>query len=275
MQTPRLFGEPVNIGEVAWVPGPHCRCAAAPLRGITWLPLALGLAALPVWGIRLPDKPPPQDFFVDRANLIAPTQREAINATAASLLRDQQIPIFVVTIGSLSEMDAAGSTVDQYAKALFDHWGIGSQRRNFGALLLVSLGDRKARIELGEGWKHDRDAQAANIMDSLIVPAFKRGDYSVGIADGVRGLDAMARGANLPRPTAPWWYWPAVLLGGVFVVTTIINLFRSGRSGWAWALIAGVVAFLFLVLRNAGQSSGSSGGFGGGSSGGGGASGSW
>lgn len=237
--------------------------------------LALLLASAPARAISFPDKPPSQDYFVDRANLIAPPQRETINTIAGTLLREQRIPIFTVTIGSLSEMDAAGSSIEQYATALFDHWGIGSQERNFGVLLLVSLGDRKARIELGAGWGRGHDAQAANIMQSLIIPAFKRGDYGVGIADGVRGLDAMARGLNLPRPTAPWWYWPAMILGAVFVVGAIVNLFRTGHSGWAWALIAGVVALLFFVMRSAGESSGSGGGFGGGSSGGGGATGSW
>ena len=110
-------------------------------------------------------------------------------------------------------------------------------------------------------------------MQSLIIPAFKRGDYSTGISDGVRGMDAMARGLQLPKPTAPWWFWPAVIIGGIGLVMLIINLFKTGRSGWAWALIVGIGLLLFFILRN--MPSGSGGGFGGGSSGGGGATGSW
>lgn len=246
---------------------------ARPPRSIAWPALALALLTAPASGIRFPDKPPSQDYFVDGANLIQPAQRQTINGIAGNLLREHDVPIFVVTIGSLSAMDAAGSSIEAYATALFNHWGIGSQQRNFGVLLLVSLGDRKARIELGAGWGREHDAQAANIMQSLIIPAFKRGDYSIGIADGVRGLDAMVRGMNLPKPTAPWWYWPAVILGAIGIVAAIVNLFRTGHKGWAWALIAAVAALLFFMLRNAGSGSGA--GFGGGSSGGGGATGSW
>jgi uncharacterized protein len=234
-----------------------------------------------------PARPPAQDYFVDGANLITPEARQAINTTAAALLREQEVPIFVVTIRSLSEMRAAGSSIEDYATALFNDWGIGSQQVNFGVLLLVSLGDRKARIELGEAWGRDHDAQAANIMESLIIPAFKRGDYSVGIVDGVRGLDAMVRGWTLPRATRPLWHWPAMILGGLFLVAALVSLIRSGHSGWAWVPIAGVGGLLLFMMSSRGGygrrrygggggfGGGSGGGFGGGSSRGGGATGSW
>ncbi len=162
--------------------------------------LAVLLAALAVIGHSLqaatfPDKPPKEHFFVDEAKLLDEQARKAIDATALALLKDERIPLFVVTIPSLSAYEASGLGIEAYAKALFDAWGIGSADRNYGMLLLVSAGDRKARIELGAGFEHRYDAQADDIMQSLIVPAFRRGEYSTGIGDGVRGLDAMAQGA--------------------------------------------------------------------------------
>lgn len=201
--------------------------------------------------------------------------QQSVNEIASKLLKEEAIPIFVVTISSLSNKDAANLSIEEYAAKLFNHWGIGRQSRNYGMLLLVSRGDRKARIELGEGWAGQHDAEARNVMQQLIIPAFKRDDYSTGIADGVRGMDAMARGLGLPKPTPPAWFWPAVILGGIGLVFLIFNLFKTGRSGWAWALIALIGTILFFVLRAAMNSSGSSGGFGGGSAGGGGATGSW
>ena len=91
--------------------------------------------------------------------------------------------------------------------------------------------------------------------------------------DGARGLDAVARGLGLPRPTRPAWVLPLLIVGAIGFVLLVVNLFKTGRKGWAWALILAMAALLFFALRAA--SSGSSGGFGGGSSGGGGASGSW
>ncbi|MGR9089059.1 MAG: TPM domain-containing protein [Gammaproteobacteria bacterium] len=240
---------------------------ALALMIVVSLPAALAL--------EFPDKPPNTDFFVDQANLLDEAARQAVNETAGALLGEEQIALFVVTIPSLSAYQASGMSIERYAGSLFDNWGIGSQARNYGMLLLVSVGDRKARIELGAGFGHEYDVQTADIMQSLIVPAFRRGDFPLGITDGVRGLDAMARGLQLPKPTAPWWMLPAMILGAVFIGFAIFNLFRTGRSGWAWALIAGVAVVLFFLLRAAAQSGGSGGGFGGGSSGGGGATGSW
>jgi len=225
--------------------------------------------------VTFPDKPPPQDFFVDRANLITEKDRQAINQTAQALLREQRIPLFVVTIDALSSYGASGLGIDGYARELFNHWGIGTPERNFGILLLVSAGDRQARIQLGAGFEHAHDAQSNDIMQSLIVPAFKRGDYSTGITDGVRGLDAMARGLQLPMPTVPMWYWIVLIGGAILFIAFIVNLFKNGKSGWAWALLAMLGVALFFLMRNAGKGDGSSGGFGGGSSDGGGASGSW
>lgn len=226
------------------------------------------------FAVSFPEKPAETDYFVDNANIIQEKERIEINAIASKLLKEEKIPIFVVTIPSLSHYEASSHTIESYATSLFNEWGIGSPERNYGILLLVSKGDRRARIELGADWGREHDRAAQDIMDNLIIKQFKRGDFSLGILDGVRGLDAMARGLSLPKATAPWWYFPALILGSIFLVMLIINLFKTGRSGWAWALIVAIGIMLFFILRNAG-SGGSGGGFGGGSSGGGGASGSW
>ena len=233
--------------------------------------LALGHAG----AVTFPEKPPNEHFYVDQAGLLSPADAATIDKIAASLLAEEDIPILVVTISSLISFRATDYTVDSYAAALFDEWGIGSQERNYGILLLVSPGDRKARIELGKAWGGKHDADAKHVMDSLIIPAFKRGDFSAGISEGVNALDKMARGLALPKPKAPWWILPAMILGALLVIVVIVSLFKSGRSGWGWALIVGIGVVIFFILRAAASSGGSGGSFGGGSSGGGGASGSW
>ncbi len=227
------------------------------------------------YAIEFPDRPDDADFFVDKAAIINAEAATEINALASTLLLEEQVALFVVTIPSLANYDAAGYSIEGYAADLFDEWGIGFDDRNYGMLLLVSKGDRKARIELGADWDRSYDRTAKEIMDSLIIPAFKENDYSKGIAAGVKGLDAMARGLSLPKPEAPWWLLPAIIVSVVIFIGLIINLFKNGRSGWAWALIALLGLIIFAILRSSSNSGGSSGGFGGGFSGGGGASGSW
>ncbi|MDH4182723.1 MAG: TPM domain-containing protein [Nitrospinota bacterium] len=233
------------------------------------------ICAQQVWAVEFPQKPADTDWYVDMAEMIDANTAQSINKTALPLWVNENVPMYVVTIASLASMGAANYTVEGYATELFNHWGIGSEDRNYGMLLLVSRGDRKARIELGAGWGHEHDSAMQQVMDTLIVPAFKRGDFGLGISDGVRGMDSVARGLALPKPTAPWWFLPLVIVSVIGLIALIYNLFKTGRSGWAWALIVALAIALFFIIRNAGSSSGSGGGFGGGSSGGGGASGSW
>jgi uncharacterized protein len=225
--------------------------------------------------IDFPSKPDQKNFYVDEAWLISEGDGQTINQLAGALLTEEKVGLIVVTISAMSTYGAGDYTIEKYAYELFNHWGIGSKNRNYGMLLLVSKGDRRARIELGSAWGHSYNYQAEQVMNDLIIPLFKRGEFSLGIAEGVRGMDAMARGLELPKPKKPWWILPLYL--GIFalIVGVIISLFKSGRSGWGWALIALLGVLLFFILRQAVRRGGSGGAFGGGFSGGGGASGSW
>lgn len=91
----------------------------------------------------------------------------------------------------------------------------------------------------------------------------------------------MARGEKIPIPPRPWWHYALIVLFVALMIFTGISLYRSGASGWAWALWAVIFSILgtilYQTLTSKKNSSGgfSKGSFGGGFSGGGGASGSW
>ena len=153
-----------------------------------------------------PARPEQHDCILDEADLLHPEDAQQVKTICQGVLEDQKIPIVVVTVPSLAKYD--GSDIDSYARALFDKWGIGSQSNNYGILLLASVGDRKARVELGAGWSGTKDETARMVMDDIIVPNFKKGDYSAGILQGVRALETMARGQTVRKPVS----WAPLLL---------------------------------------------------------------
>lgn len=115
--------------------------------------------------------------------------------------------------------------IESYALNMFNYWGIGTRVNSEGILLLVSSGDRKARIELGEGYAHQKDDLAREIMQEVIIPKFKNQEYSAGIREGVQALDKLARG--MPVKTAPWWHG-ALFVGLVVLgIGAAISLIRS------------------------------------------------
>jgi uncharacterized protein len=240
-----------------------------------------GAAAAPILDL---ERPGERDFVVDLAGMVDGADEAEIRGIADRLLTERRVPLFVVTIDSMAQHGGAGLSIESFARVLFDEWGIGVLPENQGILLLVSEGDRKARIEMGLGWAHTKDAEARRIMDDEIIARFKQGRFSDGILAGVQSLDLIARDQALPEPAGfriPL-FWVVALAGlGVF---TAVSLMRRGRTGWAWVAWAAVFGLVFLILKsvlsssgNGGSSGGgySGGGFGGGSSGGGGASGGW
>ncbi|MCA8918688.1 MAG: TPM domain-containing protein [Planctomycetes bacterium] len=247
----------------------------------------VGLAAPGFAQTKLKLEPPGErEFILDRADLIKPEDETKIRELCDKLLTDKATPIIVVTIESMALYGGAGMSIEQFAYTLFNQWGVGhlklnGQDWNTGMLLLVSSTDRKARIEFGAGLAHDYDMQALDIMDNLIIPNFKQEKFSEGIVKGVEGLDAIARGLEVPQRPTPAWVYVVIVVGIGLMIFTVVSLIRRGSSGWAWLFwgaVFALVAFLVMAaLTNRGGSGGgfSGGSFGGGFSGGGGASGSW
>lgn len=233
------------------------------------------------------NRPGEREFVLDLAGVLSESDKSEIRAKCDALLTAKAAPIVVVVIRSMANHGGQGMSIEAFATALFNQWGIGhptlhGKSWNMGILLLVATEDRRARIELGAGWPTSKNAECQRIMDELMVPAFKRGDYPAGVKGGVSGLEAMANGLEPPKPPIPlkMWLLFAALVGlGIF---TVVSLVRRGSSGWAWLFWGAVFALLSVLLmgflRSRGRSSGggfSGGSFGGGFSGGGGASGSW
>jgi uncharacterized protein len=205
--------------------------------------------------VAFPAAPPVGTFVVDDAKLMTPAHRQEVDRIAGALNRERGYPVTVVTIRSLAAQRAAGYTIERYAAEMLKTWSLDADRRGYGLLLLVAADDRQARIELGSAWKGVHDGRGRDVMDRLILPAFRSGDLSRGIVAGVQGFDAMGRGLELPGEGVlatllsvvelPWWVIPAgaaavlVLVGGVF------SFRRSGRKGLAW-MVAGFVGGILL-----------------------------
>lgn len=208
--------------------------------------LVAGPLAHDGWGqVSFPALPASGTFLSDAVGLVSPEHRQEIDRLAGALNRDHGYPVSVVTIRSLGAQRAAGYTIERYASEMLRAWNLDADRRGYGLLLLVAADDRLARIELGSAWGHTHDGRVREIMDALILPAFRRGDFSQGILDGVRGFDALGRGLALPTSPRPWWFFPAIAAGGLVLIGAVVSFGRGGRKSLAWAAAA-FVGGIFL-----------------------------
>ncbi len=87
---------------------------------------------------------PTSDFYVnDFANIISDENKTKMQDRAVELDKDYDgIQVVVTTVKSLNNY-----TVDEYAHAMYNQYGIGKD--DMGALILLSIGERQIRLETG------------------------------------------------------------------------------------------------------------------------------
>ena len=78
-------------------------------------------------------------------------------------------------------------TIEQYSIRVAEAWKIGRKKIDDGALLVIAKDDHKLRIEVGYGLEGAlTDVTARRIIDEVITPKFRSGDFAGGIAAGRR-----------------------------------------------------------------------------------------
>jgi len=92
-------------------------------------------------------------------------------------------------------------TIEQYGIRVVDAWKLGRKGSDDGLLLLVAKDDRTVRIEVGYGLEGViPDVVAKRVIEEVITPRFKIGDFSGGIDAGLDRLMALVNGEALPPP---------------------------------------------------------------------------
>ncbi|MFZ5524599.1 MAG: TPM domain-containing protein [Pseudomonadota bacterium] len=188
--------------------------------------------------------------------------------------------------------------IEQFGIRVAEAWKLGRKGVDDGALLLVAKDDRTLRIEVGYGLEGVlNDATANRIIDEIVVPRFKRGEFYAGIESGTAAMMKVIEGEPLPQPrraAASGKYDIESLLFIAFGLVVIVGgmlrvllgrfpaavLMGGALAVLAWiivaqlliALLAGLMAFVFVLLGGGGRGFGGygGGGFGGGHGGGGG-----
>ena len=132
---------------------------------------------------------------VDAADIIPPAVETKLTRMLAEHEKTTDNQVVVVTVPDLQGYDIA-----DFGYRLGRHWGIGQEGKNNGLLFIIAPPERKLRIEVGYGLEGDMpDATAKSIIDTVVVPAFKKGDMGGGILAGTNSiLEALNNGTWTP-----------------------------------------------------------------------------
>ena len=214
---------------------------------------------------------PLSGLVVDEAARMSRKQAHQLTQQLAAFEKRSGIQLVVVSIDSLD-----GETIEEYGYQLGRHWGIGQKGKNNGVLLLIAQDERKVRIEVGYGLEGALpDAIAANIIQTRILPAFKRGDMVAGVVAGSQSIMKALAGeyqpVEQPKSDSDGGPWLFIL---VVIAMIVLHNLRGGGGGPGGRRRAAYMAGGFGAGSFGGRGGGGFSG-GGGSFGGGGASGGW
>lgn len=119
----------------------------------------------------------PSNWMTDMGYFIPDSQEPEINNLISEYEKKTSIEIGIITVKSLGDM-----SIEEYSTEQFNRLGIGKKGADNGILLVVSMDDRKSRIETGRGMDSFLpDAACYRILENQLKSNFKKGYYYDGI----------------------------------------------------------------------------------------------
>lgn len=217
---------------------------------------------------------PVGDIYVqDFANVLNQTERTELINLGRNIEDQTTAQIAVLTVSTIGNRP-----MEEFANAAFRQYGIGNNEKNNGVLLVLSLQERKVRIEVGYGLEgRIPDGKAGRILDEYAIPYLKNQQPNTAIVETYKALakEVLAEYGNegdVGKQTQaagekglgiPGWLMVIVIIGVVFL---------------DFKFFGGTLTYLLLSIISRGGGRGGGGGSrggGGGSSGGGGAGRGW
>ncbi|MBI5848951.1 MAG: TPM domain-containing protein [Nitrospirae bacterium] len=137
-------------------------------------------------------------YINDYGSMISPQAKATLEQELRAFEQSDSTQIVIVTIPSLQ-----GEVLEQFSLKIAEAWKIGQKGKDNGIIFLVSKEDRKLRIEVGRGLEGKlTDLMAGRIIDLVVKPRFKRGDFDGGFLTGVHSLIDATRGEFKAEPGA-------------------------------------------------------------------------
>lgn len=255
-------------------------------RLITLAILCFGFFGFVIGQPVIPDKATPPRLVNDFAGILSVGQKRSLESKLVAYNDSTSTQITVVTVKSLG-----GEEASFFAFELGEKWGVGQNGEDNGIVILIAPNERKTFIATGYGAEGALpDAYAKRIVEDIMLPEFKKGDYFGGITKAVERIKGYLRGeftkpslgVSTSHPMIPFLLMFALFLFLVVLFSYIASKQKKGGytysgkgvkpfSGPQWGGgFGGGNTTTWSGGKGFGKGGGFGGGFGGGSSGGGG-----
>ena len=236
------------------------------------------LLSVTAWGKDVPkQRSGDQAFVLDVSEVLTPDQEARIITKLRRYFDSTSTQIAV-----LIEPSLGGEDIFSYTIKVANEWGIGEAEKDNGILIFIATADRKTFIQVGSGMEGAiPDAIAGRIVDYIMIPALKQGNYYRAVDEAIDALIEAAEGEfNEGRAQNGFPTWVIIVI--IIIILIIITSFGNNNHrtlGGGRPYIGGGFGGGYMggggYSGGGGFSGGGFGGFGGGGFSGGGAGGSW
>jgi uncharacterized protein len=204
--------------------------------------------------------PPLTGRVVDQTGTLSSGDIAALTQTLKEFESRKGSQIAVLIVPTTGE-----ETIEQFSIRVAEAWKIGRKKIDDGALLVIARNDRHLRIEVGYGLEGAlTDATTRRIIDEVITPKFKAGDFAGGVRAGIERMIGVIGGEKLPAPEPEHWQAPGspenaanpFVIFGLIVLAVILRsalgrlvgaLATGGSVGVVAWLVAGSLAASLLL----------------------------
>lgn len=238
---------------------------AAPRIFSLLLALILVIGLSPGALAAVPDRPE-NKYVLDSAGVLSEDTERRIIAENQDLFEDCGAEIVVAAVDFLG-----GQDIEDYVYKMFNSWGIGSEERNNGILLVLAIGEEDYYCQAGYGIDDYFDAALiSGILEEDLEPDFAAEDYDAGVLktfnallDEVKSYYRTGPGRNDPEPGAEYsddnWDEDSGFNASPFraLKTIAIAIVRV-------IVIVAIILFIFSLFRGPGGRGSGGGGGGGG-----------
>jgi uncharacterized protein len=175
-------------------------------------------------------------YVNDYADMISPHVREEIENELRAFERSDSTQIVILTVPSLE-----GDVIEEFSIRVAEKWKIGQKVKDNGIIFVVARQERKMRIEVGRGLEGKlTDLMAGRIIDLVVKPRFKRGDFDGGFTAAVSSLIDATRGEfkakELPKKGAKGefhqFFITLLIVGGIaMLIAGSLSRILGGLTG--------------------------------------------
>lgn len=129
---------------------------------------------------------------VDTTSTLRPEQVRALSNKSLELQKEKGAQVVICMVETTSPL-----AIEDYGIKLAGKWKVGRAKADDGVIIIVALKDRKMRIEVGYGLEPViTDLKAGRIIDLMMAPEFRRGDFYAGLNSAMDAVIELVRGGE-------------------------------------------------------------------------------